>query len=51
MGYRLTTGVQFRTEARDFSLLYSVQAGCEVHPASYTIGTRVSFHWGEEVGA
>jgi hypothetical protein len=35
--------VRFLTEARDFSLLHSVQTGTGTHPASYPMGTRGSF--------
>jgi hypothetical protein len=34
-----TAGVLFLAGARNFSLLHSVQAGCETHPASYSVGT------------
>jgi hypothetical protein len=35
---------------RDFSLLCNVQTKSGSHPASYTMGTKVSFPWGKAVG-
>jgi hypothetical protein len=35
--------VQFLVEARDFSLLYSVQTGSVADPVSYPIGSGVLF--------
>lgn len=32
--------VTFPAEARDFSLLHSIQAGCEVYPEFYPTGPR-----------
>jgi hypothetical protein len=37
-----TAGVRFPSGVRDFSILYSVQIGSGVHPASYPIFTRGS---------
>jgi hypothetical protein len=38
-----TAEVRFPTGARHFLLLYNVQAGSEVHPTSYKMGTGGSF--------
>jgi hypothetical protein len=43
----LTVGVQFPAEARDFSLLHSIQTGFVAHPASYPMGTGSSFPTGK----
>jgi hypothetical protein len=37
------TGVRFPAEARDFSLLHSVQTGYEADPTVYPMGTEGSF--------
>jgi len=39
-------GVQFPTEARNFSIRHSLQTGSGDHPASYSTGTG-----GKEAGA
>jgi len=35
--------VQFLREARDFSVLWSIQSGSEAHPASFSVHTSGSF--------
>jgi hypothetical protein len=42
--------VRFPTEARNFSLHYSVQNGSGAHPTSYPMDTRGSFPGGKAVG-
>jgi hypothetical protein len=37
-GWCWTDGIKFPTEAREFSLLHSVQTGSGAHPASYPMG-------------
>jgi hypothetical protein len=49
--YGLDRRVRFPAGASDFSLLYNVQTGSGVHPASYTMGTGGLFPWRLVVGA
>jgi hypothetical protein len=43
--------VQFPAGAGNFSLHHRVQNGSGAHPASYTMGTRVSYRGGKAAGA
>jgi hypothetical protein len=45
-----TAAVRFPAEARDFSLLRSIQTGTGAHPASYTTGIGASFPEGKAAG-
>jgi hypothetical protein len=45
-----TVGIQVLAWIRNFSVLQSVQTDCEVHRASYPIGTGVDFPEGKAVG-
>jgi hypothetical protein len=53
IGYELEDeGVGIRVPVRQkFSLLYVVQTGSGIHPASYRMGTGCSFLGGKAVGA
>jgi hypothetical protein len=44
------TSVQFPTGAGNFSPHHRVHTGSVAHPASYQMGTRVSFPGGKAVG-
>jgi hypothetical protein len=46
----LMIGVRFPVGAGNFSLRYRVQNGYGAHPASYPMGTGVSFPVGKVVG-
>jgi hypothetical protein len=46
-----TTGVRFPAEAKNSSLRHRVQTGFQAHPASYPMGTGVSFPGGKAAGA
>jgi hypothetical protein len=46
-----TAGVRFPAGVRDISLRHSVQTGSGAHPASYPMGTGVSFSEGKAAGA
>jgi hypothetical protein len=40
----MTNGSEFESQwEQEFSLLHVVQTGSEAHPASYPMGTEVSF--------
>jgi hypothetical protein len=49
MGWMI--GVRFPAEARDFSLLHSIQTSSGTHPASYPMGTKGPFPGGKATGA
>jgi len=54
LGYRLDnkgSRVQFPVGDGNFSLHHHIQNGSGAHPASYPIGTRVSFAGGKPAGA
>jgi hypothetical protein len=54
LGYGLNdrgSRVRFPARAGNFSLHYRVQNGSGAHPASYPVGTRVSFPGGKAAGA
>jgi hypothetical protein len=54
LGYRLDdrgARVRFPAGAGNFSFHYRVQNGSGAHPASYPMGTTVSFPRGKAVGA
>jgi hypothetical protein len=54
LGYGLDdrgSRVRLLAGAGNFSLHHHVQNGSGAHPASYTMGTRGSFHGGKAVGA
>jgi hypothetical protein len=54
LGYRMDDWgfeVQFLASARDSALLCSMQAGCGVYPASYTVGTGGCFPGSKVAGA
>jgi hypothetical protein len=54
LGYGLdnrSSRVLFPTGAGNFSLHHRVQTGSGAHPASYPMGTRVSFPGGKVAGA
>jgi hypothetical protein len=46
-----TAGVRLPAEARDFSLLYSVQPDSRAHPTSYPKGIEGSFSRGKAARA
>jgi hypothetical protein len=54
LGYGLDdrgSRVRFPAGAANFSLHHRVQNGSGAHPASYPMGTRVSFSGGKAAGA
>jgi hypothetical protein len=54
LGYGLDdrgSRIRFPAGAGNFSLHHRVQNGSETHPASYPVGTRVSFPGGKAAGA
>jgi hypothetical protein len=49
--FKVGVAVRFSVEARDFSLLHSVQTASGAHPACYSMGTGGCFPWGKAAGA
>jgi hypothetical protein len=43
--------VRFQAQARDISLLHSIQSATEAHPVSCAMGTGDSFPGGKAAGA
>jgi hypothetical protein len=51
MGWK-TEGSEFESRyGQEFSLLHLVQIGSRAHPASYSMGSGVSFRVGKAAGA